>query len=259
MSTGNRSGGRRHYRTGISADAIIDSALSLTREVGLQAWSTRDLATRLDTSLSVLYRKFGDRAGIEAAVVERVILRAMPMSSATDWRGWLTDMLAPALLRLWPYPGVAEWTFFHGPALPSVIPTISRGIELLRDGGFGEDAPLAYSVAFNTVISEIALSDQRRTGRSGVQPTRADFVQVLRAPSDTEGHGPDGNTPPQHSAEEMATFIEQFDAVNPTGAGGGVPCPPDQPPVATSRYFAYLLDSVIAGLQHQLDARSENR
>jgi AcrR family transcriptional regulator len=51
----------KKYRTGITAEQIVDAAVELTRQRVLYGWSIRDLVAAIGTSPSVVYRRVGGR------------------------------------------------------------------------------------------------------------------------------------------------------------------------------------------------------
>lgn len=157
---------RRAYRIGMTRDAIVTAAVDLTRAKGLDGWSMRDLAAHLDTSLSVLYHHLGDRDRVTAAVVERIWTEIEAPVDEPNWRRWLYGVLAPLNDHLRQYPGVATWFLRNGPQLEALMPVVDAGVSRLLEAGFGDEAALAYTVAFNTCIGLIATGERYVRGES---------------------------------------------------------------------------------------------
>jgi AcrR family transcriptional regulator len=63
----------KKYRTGITTEQIIDTAVELTRQRGLYGWSIRELVEAVDTSPSVVYHRVGGRDAVYRGVVARVL------------------------------------------------------------------------------------------------------------------------------------------------------------------------------------------
>ncbi|WP_378733928.1 TetR/AcrR family transcriptional regulator [Nocardia brasiliensis] len=221
------SGSRRAYRTGLSPGVIIDAALALTVERGLDAWSMRDLAARLDTSLSVIYHHVGDRDRVCAAVVDRVYAGMDLKIDETDWRKLLYGVLSAMIDHLAHYPGVAAWLLRNGPQTEELVPVLDAGVARMLDAGWGEESATAYSVAFNTCLGLIALGDQQV---SGTDPGLAGLLHLLETyPSAGTG------------AKQMQQMVARFTT-------------DDEGLDATRRdYCLYALDRVLDGLEARLN------
>jgi AcrR family transcriptional regulator len=77
----------------VDADRIIDAALRLVDEVGVQALTLRMLADALDSGTATLYRHFGGKDELLAHVVDRIFgeVRVPPEAVAgLPWREALT-------------------------------------------------------------------------------------------------------------------------------------------------------------------------
>ncbi|MFR9749849.1 TetR/AcrR family transcriptional regulator [Nocardia sp. 004] len=223
MSTGSR----RAYRTGLSRDLIVDAAQALTAERGLDGWSMRDVAARLDTSLSVIYHHVGDRGAVCAAVVDRVYAEMDLRMDTTNWRQLLHRVLSSMIDHLAEYPGVATWLLRNGPQTEALLPVLDAGVSLMSDAGWGAESAVAYSVAFNTCLGLIALGDQEV---SGTDPGLPGLLALLDSDPSV---GP--------GAEQMRQMVERFTADGAERA-------------ATRReYCLYALDRVLDGLQLRLD------
>ncbi|MFC9999102.1 TetR/AcrR family transcriptional regulator [Nocardia sp. NPDC127526] len=217
---------RRAYRTGLSRDVIVDAAVALTAERGIDGWSMRDLTGRLDTSLSVIYHHVGDRGRVCAAVVDKIYAdMALPIEE-TDWRGQISGVLSPMIDHLARYPGVAAWLLRNGPQTEGLVPVMEAGVTRMIEAGWGDEAAEAYSVAFNTCLGLIALGDQPagsgESGLTGLQRTIETHPQA----------GP--------GAERMRELAARF-----TG---------DAAAAARREYCRYALDRVLDGLEARLHA-----
>ncbi|MGY2092391.1 TetR/AcrR family transcriptional regulator [Nocardia abscessus] len=210
----------------MTRDAILAAAIDLTRVDGLEGWSLRDLAARLDTSLSVIYHHIGDRERVVAAVVEHVwTMLELPLDEP-DWRCWLHGVLAPLDSHLRQFPGVAAWFMRNGPQLSVLMPVVEAGVSRLLDAGFGNEAPLAYTVAFSTCIGLIVTGD--RTVRTETGPNIDSLSEML----DTTPVG-------RHGTAHMQRMVEQY-----TDEARR-----DQ---ARSALYAYALERTLDGLEARL-------
>ncbi|WP_282776273.1 MULTISPECIES: TetR/AcrR family transcriptional regulator [unclassified Nocardia] len=216
-------GSRRAYRTGLSRAVIVDAALALTAERGLDGWSMRELTGRLDTSLSVIYHHVGDRGKVCAAVVDRVYADMGLTFDDTDWRAGLYAELSAMIDQLSRYPGVAAWLLRNGPQTEGLLPMVDAGLTRMIEAGWGEEAAPAYTVAFNTCLGLISIGDQREDEGFGL----AGLERLLAA------H-------PSTGVERMRRMMAGF-VTAPEGVAA-----------ARREYCRYALDRVLDGLEARL-------
>lgn len=226
---------RRSYNTGITADAVLTVALGLSREHGVEGWSLRQLLGELDTSFSVVYRLVGDREALSAAVVDSAISAVSVPSAERDWRQWLTHLLVQMREALVECPGAAQWLLMNGVATERSRELMEAGLASLTDAGFGAEAAQAYTVAFTSTTTLIAMHDARRIPSGEPSPDHGAMLDQLSK---------DGPTDPRSSMEAL---IGKF-------AG-----PPDTAEATRAEHYRYTLDRVLDGLEARLDAIKESR
>jgi len=145
----------------ITAGQIIDAAVSLTREHGVDGWSVRQLAGALEVWPAVVYHHLGERDAVVDAVTERVVALLPPPDADLPWRDWFTELLGAARPVLRAHRGVARRLALRGATMPSALRLIDSGVLVLARAGFGAEAPLAYSVLLNAACQLIAIEDDR--------------------------------------------------------------------------------------------------
>jgi AcrR family transcriptional regulator len=161
----------------ITADKIIDAAVEVTGELGLDGLSIRQISTRLDVWPGVIAYHVGDREAVVMGVLDRVIARIPIPGDDVPWRDWFRAVMSEGRTILRQYPGVARRLCAVGPNVPSALPTIDTGIRVLMKAGFGEHAPEAYRYLFNSAFTLVAVEDDR-----GQFPTaRADMGRAMAA------------------------------------------------------------------------------
>lgn len=166
----------------ITADKIIDAAVELTAERGLDGWSIRQIATKLDVWPGVVAHHVGDREAVVMGVTDRVISRIPVPGDDVPWREWFRSVMFDGRTVLRGFPGVARRLCVVGPNVPSALPTIDTGIRVLMKAGFGEQAPVVYRYLFNSAFTLVAVEDDR-----GNFPTaRADMGRALAAFAEDE-------------------------------------------------------------------------
>ena len=147
-------------RAGLNRGAVLDQAVRLSREHGVEGWSMRDIARSLDVVPSVIYHYFPQKDDLCDAVVEEVCSSVELPGADLDWKEWFTELLTayrPVFLR---YPGVTD-RLAMGRITESFLPVIDMAMAKLADAGFGTLAPLAYAMIFNVTVSTIGMRDMR--------------------------------------------------------------------------------------------------
>ncbi|WP_026248652.1 TetR/AcrR family transcriptional regulator [Streptomyces sp. LaPpAH-108] len=152
---------RRNPKPRLTPDRVVDTALRLTREHGLEGWTIRQLAAALDTWPNTIAHHVGDREALRHAVVQRVVEMMPNPPAELGWQDWFRALLHPARDIIGAHPGVARRLARDGATVPAALPIMDRGIGLLTTAGFGDRAPLAYAVLLNNAVLLVALDDDR--------------------------------------------------------------------------------------------------
>ena len=86
----------RFVPAAIDPDRLLDAALAVWREEGFRAATTRKVATRAGVGEMTLFRRYGDKAGLMGAVLEREGQRFAPdaLSPTEDVRADLERIVA---------------------------------------------------------------------------------------------------------------------------------------------------------------------
>ncbi|MEU0102451.1 TetR family transcriptional regulator [Streptomyces sp. NPDC006267] len=165
----------------ITADKIVDAAVDLTAEHGLDGWSIRQIATRLDVWPGVVAHHVGDREAVVMAVTDRIVGRIPVPGADVGWRDWFRQLMFEGRDVLKRYPGVARRLVVVGPNVPSALATIDAGIKVLQVAGFGGQATEIYRYLLNSAFMLVAVEDDRGSffpsARADMGRTMAAFAQ----------------------------------------------------------------------------------
>lgn len=225
-----------HRRLGMTKTTIVEAAVQLTREHGLDGWKQRQLTGHLDTSPSVIFHHVGDRQALNAAVVEQVLRPIETPGPDVPWEDWFRSTLRSIRPRLAEHRGVAHWMLMNGPVFDHMMPVLDEAMTTLLAAGFGDESPLVYAVVFNTMTSLMAFTDERATPNlTGMRDHRQMIAAISAKAGDAPGPG----------AEALMRLLSQY----------------TDPGVDRARinkeYFDYTLDRVLAGLRLRLDDITE--
>ncbi|SEL57089.1 TetR/AcrR family transcriptional regulator [Streptacidiphilus jiangxiensis] len=158
----------RAPRGSLSSDLILDHALRLLDEKGLDAFSMRALAEDLGVGTMALYTYFRGKDELFRAARDRVLAAYTPPSAEGSWDQRLRAACIavhelftgrPAVLRL-----LAESTG-NDDFIDTATAAMDRMLALLREGGLGrEDAARAYGTLSRFTIGS-ALREVRVCAR----------------------------------------------------------------------------------------------
>ena len=137
----------RPAKPALSREAIVDAALQIVAEEGLDALSMRRLAQALDTGAASLYVYVANRNELWELVFDAAV--GTVETEATDpprWReqlhglaGRMVEMMART------YPGMARVAMAHIPSGDNVLRVAESVASLLKAGGAGDQAA-AYAL-----------------------------------------------------------------------------------------------------------------
>src|SRR5262249_21230255 len=131
---------------------IIEAAMALTQERGLDHLTMRSVGAKLGVSAMALYHHVADKEEMMSLVGEAVFSGTLPLHLGDD--GWESG-LRRTLLSIWEqmarYPGVGAY-FVGQPLMGSTPQGISRGLEFFQQVGFSpRQARLAWVFALTYV------------------------------------------------------------------------------------------------------------
>lgn len=169
---------------------IVDAALQLVREVGVDGLSVRLLTTRLGVALGATYRHVGSKQELLEACARRIHAEVdRPRDPDEDPTTWVLDLMVRLTDVLGSYPGMAPWVVLHGRAeFLGWAPSVTAA--LLESGLDRHEATRAMHV-LSFYLAGVLLADYRGTlAAVGVfdyaEELRADLQHVL-GPSRKQG------------------------------------------------------------------------
>jgi len=145
----------------IDVTSICDAALKLTKEFGIDGWSIRQLAKEINAYPGVINYHVGRREDVVHLVIEHVNAEIDLPEYHGDWKPWFKALLEGLRSTLRGYPGVARRLAAVGPGLGESERIINRGIEVLSDAGFGDQAAFVYTILLSQTCAFVAAEDDR--------------------------------------------------------------------------------------------------
>jgi AcrR family transcriptional regulator len=197
----------------VTPEQIVDAAVRLTAEAGLEAWTLRQLAAEIEASPAVVYHHIGDREAVVGLVIERVMTEVDVPCAALPWRKWFALMLDNHRVVLRNYPGTAYRLAMHGPPVATAAKTIDLGIRLLQEAGFGLESVLAYNVLMTTAYQYIAMEDDpAKISGVGMRDRNMSHYLTFRERADLPGMAAVGHLVAQlvSGPDKLAEFHEDI-------------------------------------------------
>ncbi|MFP5021489.1 TetR/AcrR family transcriptional regulator [Pseudonocardia phyllosphaerae] len=168
----------------ITPAQIIDRAVELTRDHGVDGWTIRQLAAALQAWPRVIGYHVGDRDAVVHGVVEHVVAQIPVPSADTPWPEWFRRILHDARPILRRHRGTARQIVVLGPVVTSFAPALDAGIGSLLRAGFGDHALDIYRYLANIAFMLVAAEDER----DDFPHARATNNQFLASYRDDDAH-----------------------------------------------------------------------
>ena len=131
-----RSRRERPAKPALTRQGIIDAALAILRDEGLNKVTMRRIAEVLDTGPASLYVYVRNTADLHAQVLDAllsVVTESLPAEGT--WRDRLKQLLTHYLRVLFEYPEIARMTLTTHPSGPNYLALVEHILALLKEGG----------------------------------------------------------------------------------------------------------------------------
>ncbi|MDF2667306.1 MAG: transcriptional regulator [Microbacterium sp.] len=132
----------RPAKAPLSRQSILEAAMALIRENGVDAVSLRHVAARVETGPASLYAYFGNRDillehVLDAAYAEVTLVDAT--GDGRDWREALARTIVHTIETLESYPGLGAIALGSIPVLPGALRLAEHELALMEVGGVPAD------------------------------------------------------------------------------------------------------------------------
>src|SRR3954470_2066259 len=137
-----RSRRERPAKPALSRETIVDAALAIVREEGIEALTMRHLAQALDTGPASLYVYVANRDELWDLVFDAAVgsIETEPTDPAR-WREQLHALAGRMVsLMVVDYPGIARLAMAHIPVGDNALRVSESILSLLKAGGVGDQA-----------------------------------------------------------------------------------------------------------------------
>ncbi|MFE1752426.1 TetR/AcrR family transcriptional regulator [Streptomyces anandii] len=198
----------RPAKPALTREGIVDTALRLMDEEGLQRVTMRRLALALDTGPASLYVYVANTAELHAAILDRLLgqVDLAPAADADGWRERLHTVLVSYTRLLFAHPSLAQSALVTRPAGPHYLTLVETLLALLDEGGvpapqaaWGVDILLqsaTASAAEHSSRVEDTRSDEewRRLNRALAEATAETYPHIHAQAADLVSGTPEERT-----------------------------------------------------------------
>jgi AcrR family transcriptional regulator len=133
-----------HARIGLDRETIVDTALNLMDEHGVDWLSMRRLGTALGASATALYWHVGSKEGLWSAALERVLERIVVEDDpALAWQARVRHFLLETRRQLLAHPSSLELSLRVGPPILGRWRTVTH--DMMLAAGFRDQQAVDYA------------------------------------------------------------------------------------------------------------------
>lgn len=132
-------GARARTAPRLSRDRIVETAIRLADDDGLEAASMRGIATRLGVDPMALYRHIGGKDDLLDAMTDTVIASIEPVTDAATWQASARATMMAARATMLAHPWTAAVLAVRPQPTPSSLRYLDTVLGILREAGLSVD------------------------------------------------------------------------------------------------------------------------
>lgn len=164
----------------LSRERIVEVALRLLTQSGLEGMSLRAVAAALETGPASLYVYVDGLDSLRALVLDRALADVITTASRRSWQTRIKSILSSYAQVLLATPGLAQLALSTIAAGPHSLRILEALLAALEDGGL-DAATSAWSV--DLLLLYVTAIGAEQTQREGVAPTVGPIAHALQSAS----------------------------------------------------------------------------
>jgi TetR/AcrR family tetracycline transcriptional repressor len=173
---------RRRERQPLDRPQVVQAALALLDEVGLDGLTMRHLAERLGVKAASLYRHMRDKEELLILLADEISGEIPVVENDRPWQEQLVKLALGYRHVLLGHRDAARLLADTAPAGPSRLRHIEAALRLLLTAGFAPQDAMRAIYHFNNVVTEFVADEVRiATEAEAVGLSRGEFVAQARA------------------------------------------------------------------------------
>ncbi|UOZ03724.1 TetR/AcrR family transcriptional regulator [Amycolatopsis sp. WQ 127309] len=184
-----RSRRERPAKPALTRQGIIDTALGILRDEGLEKVTMRRVAAALDSGHASLYVYVRNTEDLHAQILDVLLGELRPsVTGPGTWRDRVKGLLSGYGQLLMRYPGIARMALSTQPSGPNYLALVDTVLALLQEGGvpdraaaWGVDLLLLFPTAVAVEFSAPAAKTEKAAALSALA-TKITTVDAARYP-----------------------------------------------------------------------------
>lgn len=221
---------RTTNRTTLSREQIVDAAIRIIEEEGLEALTMRRLGAVLGAGTTSAYWHVRDKEELLDFVVDALVSQLPVPGPTDDWTAWFRQLMLSFRELLLAHPNSARLFGLRAAVGPKALAVIEKSFEVLREAGLDPmTAADAYSVLVNYTIGFTVLDTTPPPSPGDTQLTMEEFVPLFRSYLQSL---------PAEAFPNLAAVADSWIVVD------------------ASRRFAFGLDCILDGLRARVEHAS---
>ena len=154
-------------REQLSQDEIVDTAIRLAGDVGVDRLTMRVLGDELGVTAMALYHYIPNKSVLLQLLADRVIEHVEPPAAGHGpWDQQLARLASALRSALGAYPGVGPFLLGRDIYTPAMNRISTAAIAMLVDQGFSrKEAALAFTAMHNLLLGRLIMEDAFRGAR----------------------------------------------------------------------------------------------
>jgi AcrR family transcriptional regulator len=172
--------GRKRRRRALSREAIVDAALAVLDEGGVDGMNMRAVAERLGTGPASLYAHVSGKDELLALLVDKVSADiALPEIGKAPWQDQVKDAIRGIRRTLGAHRDLARATLGNIPTGPNALRLINATLGVMRDAGL-PDQVIAYAVDILPLYATATAYEESLYGVKDLPDEGAAFIAEMR-------------------------------------------------------------------------------
>jgi AcrR family transcriptional regulator len=194
----------RRRRDLLTQDTVVDAALQVLDEGGLDQLSMRHIARTLGTTAGALYWHVGSKDGLLDLIFDRVIgEQEVPDPDPERWQEQLKQVARTMRATILAHRDIVRLSIGRIPMGPNALRYSDRVIAILRAGGLPDELAVTGHQLLISIVNGFAIDETGEGGQPPAESQSHDAAQAYLA------------TLPAERFPHLATLAEHFGAKNP--------------------------------------------
>src|SRR3954471_12498576 len=176
--------GKRKRRDPLTREAIVETAIKVLDEVGLDKFSMRRVADQLDTGAASLYWHVGSKDGLFDLIFEEVIgeqVGEVPDPDPEHWQGQLKEVARTMRRAILRHRDIVQLSVGRIPMGPNALRMSERVLAILRSGGVSDELAVHSYLLMISVVNGFTLDEAGyEQGAPDDAPAADEAAQMVR-------------------------------------------------------------------------------